>query len=607
MTRHARRGAPLLAAAMAVALGSCGAPGEDGGPDSGAPRLGGPNLANHKTASASSSAGASLGAFMAVDGIDSTQWSSASADPQWILVDLGGTYTLNRVKVTWDARAYAKAFQVQVSTDGATFVDLYSATSNTSLVNDLNGLRPEPGRYLRILGTARATSFGYSIDELEAYGELRGCAPTTCAAQKKTCGTISDGCGGSLACGSCTAPQTCGGGGAPNVCGGRGPADTTPPVVKLTAPAPGASITFAQSIRLSANAADDVGVTQVEYFDGPTLLATASSPPFEASWSLDASKNGPHSITARARDAAGNMATSAATSISVAIPYCGDRVCSAGEACGSCPADCGACPVRDLVLASVSDVHAGKSGSQAQVAALVKSWNPDYVIMAGDLTYNGTPSEFSTFHGWFGSLKDKILPSPGNHEYYTSKAPNYGTYFGPRVGAKGAYWYSVDLPNGWHVVSLDGNLDVGEGSAQYEWLDADLKAAAGRHILAVWHQPRWSSDAEHGSDATYAPLMKRLVETGAAELVINGHCHSYQRYTRMGDSGADAKGPVELISATGGYSWKSWGAEPSTELYRQNTDFGALKLTLRESSWEYAFVSLSGKTMDSGTVACMSH
>jgi hypothetical protein len=45
------------------------------------------------------------------------------------------------------------------------------------------------------------------------------CVPTTCAAQGKNCGSISDECGGTLNCGTCTAPSTCGGGGTPNVCG----------------------------------------------------------------------------------------------------------------------------------------------------------------------------------------------------------------------------------------------------------------------------------------------------------------------------------------------------------------------------------------------------
>jgi len=46
-----------------------------------------------------------------------------------------------------------------------------------------------------------------------------GCTPTTCAAQGKNCGSISNGCGGTLNCGTCTSPQTCGGGGTANVCG----------------------------------------------------------------------------------------------------------------------------------------------------------------------------------------------------------------------------------------------------------------------------------------------------------------------------------------------------------------------------------------------------
>jgi hypothetical protein len=46
-----------------------------------------------------------------------------------------------------------------------------------------------------------------------------GCAPTTCSAQGKNCGSISDRCGGTLNCGSCNLPRTCGGGGTANVCG----------------------------------------------------------------------------------------------------------------------------------------------------------------------------------------------------------------------------------------------------------------------------------------------------------------------------------------------------------------------------------------------------
>ena len=61
---------------------------------------------------------------------------------------------------------------------------------------------------------------GRCSDAAACAGSCDGpCIPTTCAAEGKNCGSIPDGCGGTLDCGSCTAPRTCGGGGTPNVCG----------------------------------------------------------------------------------------------------------------------------------------------------------------------------------------------------------------------------------------------------------------------------------------------------------------------------------------------------------------------------------------------------
>jgi len=53
-----------------------------------------------------------------------------------------------------------------------------------------------------------------------SYAGGGSCTPTTCAAQGKDCGSIPDGCGGTLECGNCPDGQTCGGGGVTNVCGG---------------------------------------------------------------------------------------------------------------------------------------------------------------------------------------------------------------------------------------------------------------------------------------------------------------------------------------------------------------------------------------------------
>jgi hypothetical protein len=83
-------------------------------------------------------------------------------------VDLGASYNVNRVKLTWEA-AYGKDFLVQVSADANSWTTLKTVTGNTSLSNDYTGLSGT-GRYVRMYGTARGTTYGYSLYELEVYG-----------------------------------------------------------------------------------------------------------------------------------------------------------------------------------------------------------------------------------------------------------------------------------------------------------------------------------------------------------------------------------------------------------------------------------------------------
>lgn len=51
-------------------------------------------------------------------------------------------------------------------------------------------------------------------------GGTSACVPKKCSDLGASCGPVGDGCGGVLDCGICTSPATCGGGGTPSVCGG---------------------------------------------------------------------------------------------------------------------------------------------------------------------------------------------------------------------------------------------------------------------------------------------------------------------------------------------------------------------------------------------------
>jgi len=129
------------------------------------------NLASNKRVVVSSTEASTTTSTVganATDGNYGTRWSSAFSDPQWLYVDLGATYNVNRVKITWEA-AYASAYDIQISADSINWSPLRSISGNTTLVNDVTGLAGT-GRYVRINGTARATAYGYSIYELEVYG-----------------------------------------------------------------------------------------------------------------------------------------------------------------------------------------------------------------------------------------------------------------------------------------------------------------------------------------------------------------------------------------------------------------------------------------------------
>lgn len=129
--------------------------GETGGTT---PTCGSTNVAPGSPATASSSQDAGLAASAAVDGNPGTRWASAASDPQWLRVDLGSTRTICRVVLTWEA-AYARAFQLQTSADGATWTTVYSTTTATGGTQSSPspaaaatcGCTAPPGHRLRLL------------------------------------------------------------------------------------------------------------------------------------------------------------------------------------------------------------------------------------------------------------------------------------------------------------------------------------------------------------------------------------------------------------------------------------------------------------------------
>ena len=141
----------------------------------GGPSCGAANAALGRPALASSQENAGTPASAAVDGNAGTRWSSAFSDPQWIRVDLGATVTVCQVVLTWEA-AFARSFQVQVSADGSAWTTVFNTTTGTGGTQTLTV--SGSGRFVRMLGTVRATPYGYSLWEF-AVRTTGGPPPTT--------------------------------------------------------------------------------------------------------------------------------------------------------------------------------------------------------------------------------------------------------------------------------------------------------------------------------------------------------------------------------------------------------------------------------------------
>ncbi|HEU0023995.1 MAG TPA: DUF4082 domain-containing protein [Thermoleophilaceae bacterium] len=92
--------------------------------------------------------------------------------------------------------------------------------------------------------------------------------------------------------------------------------DTTPPNVSISTPAAGASVSGTTTV--TAFASDNIGVESVQFMvDGASVGSADTSSPYSLSWDTTGLSNGTHTLSAVARDAAGNTRTAANVSVTV--------------------------------------------------------------------------------------------------------------------------------------------------------------------------------------------------------------------------------------------------------------------------------------------------
>src|SRR5207244_4242412 len=95
--------------------------------------------------------------------------------------------------------------------------------------------------------------------------------------------------------------------------------DTTPPAVSISTPAANSSVSG--TITVIATATDNVGVMGVQFkLDNSNIGSELTAFPYAFTWDTTGVLNGSHTLTAVARDAAGNTSTSLPVSVTVSNP-----------------------------------------------------------------------------------------------------------------------------------------------------------------------------------------------------------------------------------------------------------------------------------------------
>ena len=261
------------------------------------------------------------------------------------------------------------------------------------------------------------------------------------------------------------------------------------------------------------------------------------------------------------------------------------------------------------MLVGAGDIADCSSSGDDATAALLDTLDGT-VFTLGDNAYeNGTTAEFQQCYGpTWGRQRDRTLPVPGNHDYSTAGAAGYFGYFGTAAGDPATGYYATDL-GAWRIYVLNSNCAAiggcDPGSAQERWLLDDLAANPRRCVLAMWHHPRFSS-GQHGNNSVTQAFWDALYKAGA-ELVLNGHDHTYERFAPQTPTGqADSSGGiVEIIAGTGGRSHYQFVKIRANSLVRNNTTYGVLRLVLSDDGWSSEFIPVPGGSFsDSASGTC---
>ena len=353
------------------------------------------------------------------------------------------------------------------------------------------------------------------------------------------------------------------------------------PTIVLQDPSPGSNYIEGEAVQFtgSANDNEDGDITANIQWTSDRDGTIGTGGAFTRS-NLSA---GFHTITASVMDSAGQVAT---TEVDISVSS-----------------------LDSVVLVGAGDI-ASCDNDNDEDTALLLDMIPGTVVTLGDSVYpDGTEEDFlNCYDPTWGRHKDRTLPAPGKREYAAPGAAGYFSYFGSAAGDTDKGYYSTDRGS-WHIVVLNTNCDEVGGcesdSPQGQWLQDDLAANLGQCVLAIMHEPRFTSSSS--PNAELRDFWQILYDAGA-DIVLSGDYHNYERFAPQDPDGNydPGRGIRQFVVGTGGRGHSPFPTNAPNNEVKNSSTFGVLKLTLHPAEYDWEFIPVAGETFtDSGTSACV--
>lgn len=283
-------------------------------------------------------------------------------------------------------------------------------------------------------------------------------------------------------------------------------------------------------------------------------------------------------------------------------------------------------PITFLVIGDhggVKDPNPQNAVSNAMQARAPRAPKPAFVYTVGDIVYyNGDATEYGPqFYEAYGHLQLPVVGIPGNHDGDTTDDPErkpLDTFMANFCANKpvlpvGNEEYGRDVQTqpycDWTlqleavtVVGVYSNVPSGGHlePSQVAWLAGELKAApADRPLIVALHHPPYSIDAMHGGSASMGTALDGVFTASGRtpDLVLSGHVHDYQRFTRT-TNGTSV--PYVVIGNSGYHNLHllASGAHHGEQLTPEVTfEFGD------DRGWGFLELTVDGRTINGSYTA----